>query len=76
MIEDVSCIRFKPQQEVQHKDHIEFIAGRGCYTEVGRSGYGKQGIFLRPECAKVGTYLIVHEVSSTVSKSYQDLSPL
>ena len=63
MIEDVSCIRFKPQQEVQHKDHIEFLAGRGCYTEVGRSGYGKQEIFLRPECAKVGTHLIVHEVS-------------
>ena len=63
MIADVSCIRFKPQQKVQHKDHIEFIAGRGCYTGVGRSGYGKQEIFLRPECAKVGTHLIVHEVS-------------
>ena len=63
MIEDVSCIRFQEQREVQHKDHIEFLAGRGCYSQVGRSGYGKQEIFLRRECAQVGTHLIVHEVS-------------
>ena len=63
MIEDVSCIRFKPQREVQHKDHIEFLAGRGCWSQVGRSGYGKQEIILRQECAKVGTHLILHEVS-------------
>ena len=63
MIEDVSCIRFQQQREVQHKDYIEFLAGRGCYSQVGRSGYGKQEIFLRRECAQVGTHLIVHEVS-------------
>ena len=62
MIEDVSCIRFKSQREVQHKDHIEFLAGQGCYSQVGRSGYGKQEIILRQECAKVGTHLILHEV--------------
>ena len=73
MIEDVSCIRFKPQQEVQHKDHIEFLAGRGCYSQVGRSGYGKQEIFLRKECAKVGIHLILHEVSHTVSTSDREL---
>ena len=59
MIEDVSCIRFKPQQEVQHKDHIEFLAG--------------QEIFLRKECAKVGIHLILHEVSHTVATSDQEL---
>ena len=63
MIEDVSCIRFQPQSEVQHKDHIEFLAGRGCYSQVGRWGYGKQEIYLRQECAQVGTHLILHEVS-------------
>ena len=63
MIEDVSCIRFRPQREVQHKDHIEFIAGRGCYSQIGCSGYGKQEIFLRQECAKAGIHLILHEVS-------------
>ena len=73
MIEDVSCIRFKPQQEVQHKDNIEFLAGRGCYSQVGRSGYGKQEIFLRKECAKVGYHLILHEVSHTVATSDQEL---
>ena len=62
MIEDVSCIRFRPQREVQHKDHIEFFAGRGCYSQIGRTGYGKQEIFLRQECAQVGTHLILHEV--------------
>ena len=72
MIEDVSCIRFKPQQEVQHKDHIEFLAGRGCYSQVGRSGYGKQEIFLRRECAKVGIHLILHEVSYIVATSDQE----
>ena len=72
MIEDVSCIRFQPQQEVQHKDHIEFLAGRGCYSQVGRSGYGKQEIFLRKECAKVGIHLILHEVSHTVATSDQE----
>ena len=36
MIEDVSCIRFQPQSEVRHKDYIEFIAGRGCWSQVGR----------------------------------------
>ena len=64
MIEDVSCIRFKSQHEVQHKDHIEFLTGRGCYSQVGRSGNGKQEIVLRQECAKVGTHLILHEVST------------
>ena len=73
MIEDVSCIRFQPQQEVQHKDHIEFLAGRGCYSQVGRSGYGKQEIFLRRECAKVGIHLILHEVSYTVATSDKEL---
>ena len=34
MIEDVSCIRFKPQSEVNHKDFIEFLAGRGCYSQA------------------------------------------
>ena len=63
MIEDVSCIRFRPQSEVNHHDHIEFISTfRGCYTQVGRSGFGKQGIFLRPECAKGGPHTILHEV--------------
>ena len=61
MIENVSCIRFRPQREVQHYDHIEFVSGRGCYTQIGRSGYGKQEIVLRPECAKVGSHLILHE---------------
>ena len=63
MIEDVSCIRFRPQREVQHKDHIEFIAGRGCFSPIGRSGHGKQEILLRRECAKDGIHLILHEVS-------------
>ena len=62
MIEDVSSIRFKPQSEVNHKDFIEFFAGRGCYSEVGRSGYGIQGIYFRPECAKVGPHLLAHDV--------------
>ena len=70
MIEDVSCIRFQQQREVQHKDHIEFLAGRGCYSQVGRSGYGKQEIFLRKECAQVGTHLIVHEVSQQLYHRY------
>ena len=68
MIEDVSCIRFQQQREVQHKDHIEFLAGQGCYSQVGRSGYGKQEIYLRQECAQVGTHLIVHEVSQRLYK--------
>ena len=62
MIEDVSCIRFRPQQEVHHKDHLEFISGWGCLSEVGRSGYGKQHIYLRRECAQDGPHLILHEV--------------
>ena len=66
MIEDVSCIRFKPQRDVQHKDHIEFLAGRGCYSQVGRWGHGKQEIYLRHECAQVGTHLILHEVSQLI----------
>ena len=70
MIEDVSCIRFQQQREVHHKDHIEFLAGRGCYSQVGRSGYGKQEIFLRRECAQVGTHLIVHEVSQQLYHRY------
>ena len=70
MIEDVSCIRFQQQREVQHKDYIEFLAGRGCYSQVGRSGYGKQEIFLRRECAQVGTHLIVHEVSQQLYRRY------
>ena len=61
MVEDVSCIRFRPQHEVQHQDHLEFISGRGCFSAVGRSG-GKQHIFLRHECARVGPHLILHEV--------------
>ena len=69
MIEDVSCIRFKSQREVQHKDHIEFIAGRGCYSQIGRSGYGRQEIYLRRECAQVGTHLILHEVSINLRPS-------
>ena len=69
MIEDVSCIRFKSQHEVQHKDHIEFLTGRGCYSQVGRSGNGKQEIVLRQECAKVGTHLILHEVSINLRPS-------
>ena len=71
MIEDVSCIRFRPQSEVQHKDHIEFIASRGCYSQVGRSGYGKQEIFLRKECAQVGIHLIVHEVSQRLHRCWR-----
>lgn len=63
MIEEVSCIRFKPQSEVKHDDFIEFLAGRGCYSQVGRVGYGQQEIFFRPECAQVGTRLLTHEVS-------------
>ena len=70
MIEDVSCIRFQPQREVQHKDHIEFLAGRGCWSQVGRSGYGKQEIFLRKECAQVGTHLIVHEVNQRCCRRF------
>ena len=62
MIEDVSCIRFKPQSEVNHKDFIEFLAGRGCYSQIGRSGYGKQEIFFRRECAQVGTHFIAKQV--------------
>ena len=62
MIEDVSCIQFKPQSEVNHKDFIEFLPGRGCYAQVGRSGYGKQEIVLRQECAQVETHLIAHQV--------------
>ena len=71
MIEDVSCIRFQPQSEVQHKDYIEFIASRGCYSQVGRSGHGKQEIFLRQECARVGTHLIVHEVSQRLYRCWR-----
>ena len=62
MIEDISCIRFQPQDEAQHKDYLEFISGRGCFSQVGRSGFGKQQIVLRHECARVGTHLILHEV--------------
>ena len=65
MIEDVSCIRFRPQSEVHHKDHIEFRSGRGCYSQIGCSGYGKQEIVLRRECAQVGTHLILHEVGES-----------
>ena len=68
MVEDVSCIRFRPQQEVQHYDHIVFSSGRGCYTQIGRSGFGKQEIFLRPECAKVGSHLILHEARHSNNK--------
>ena len=70
MIEDVSCIRFQPQSEVQHNDYIEFIASRGCYSQVGRSGHGKQEIFLRQECAQVGIHLIVHEVSQRLYRCW------
>ena len=62
MIEEVSCIRFKPQTEVNHKDFIEFHSGRGCYSPVGRLRHGKQKILLRSECAKEGTHLIAHQV--------------
>ena len=62
MIEEVSCIRFKPQTEVHHKDFIEFVHSRGCYSFVGRSGDGKQEIFLRSECAQAGTHVIAHQV--------------
>ena len=49
---------------IPDKEHIEFIAGRGCYSQVGRSGrFRKQEIFLRPECAQGGNHLILHEVS-------------
>ena len=70
MIEDVSCIRFQPQSEVQHKDHIEFIAGRGCFSEVGRSGVGKQRILLRQECAQNGLHVILHEVSHRLHRCW------
>ena len=71
MIEDVSCIRFQPQSEIHHKDHIEFIAGRGCWSQVGRSGYGKQEIYLRQECARVGTHLILHEVNQRLYRCWR-----
>ena len=71
MIEDVTCIRFQSQQDVQHKDHLEFIAGRGCWSQVGRSGNGKQEIVLRKECAQVGTHLIVHEVSQRLYRCWR-----
>jgi len=40
IIEDVSCIRFQTQSEVNHKDYIEFRYGRGCMSQVGRSVKG------------------------------------
>ena len=67
MIENVSCIRFKPQTEVNHKDFIEFVPGIGCYSQIGRSG-GKQVIFLRTECAQeirvILAQVINHEETS------------
>ena len=71
MVEDVSCIRFRAQREVQHYDHLEFLSGRGCYTQIGRSGNGKQEIFLRPECAQVGTHLILHEARHGLNRNYR-----
>lgn len=46
MIEQVSCIRFQTQTEVNHKDYIEFRSGRGCMSQVGRSG--KETILCSP----------------------------
>ena len=62
MIEDVSCIRFKDQNQVQHRDFIEFrYYANSCYSYVGRVG-GKQAVYFGFNCAQEGIHTIVHEV--------------
>ena len=61
MIENVSCIRFRNQSQVQHKDYIHFTKGfMVCNSNVGRNGTGRQNITLDEDCAK--DYIIIHEV--------------
>ena len=63
MIENGSCIRFKPQTEVNHKDFVEFVPDyRSCSAQVGRSGYGKQAIHLHRKCAEIGIHVILDQV--------------
>ena len=60
IIEDVSCIQFKNQKDVNHTDFIEFVFGDGCWSSVGRDK-GKQKIMIG-DCAELGNYTIIHEV--------------
>ena len=62
MIEDHSCIQFKDQSEVNHRDYIEFVYKYKCWSYVGRQT-GNQTIMLDGQCIQ-HEYMIIHEVNT------------
>lgn len=49
-----TCIKFIPA-EAYHTDYILLIPRSGCYSMVGRQGYGMQEVSLGRGCTDVGT---------------------
>ena len=54
-----SCVKWRPRS-LQDRDYVHILPDEGCYSRVGRMGYGGQVLSLGQGCVSHGT--VVHEL--------------
>lgn len=68
-----TCIHFAPKPEGFAGDYINFFAGRGCYSYVGRLGRGKQQLSIGRGCEYKGTAM--HEMMHAMGFWHEQSRP-
>ena len=57
-IEEKTCVKFQQGQDA-NGNYVEVFKGDGCYSSLGREGWGRQPLSLGKGCIQLG--VIVHE---------------
>ena len=72
-IQDQSCIQFV--QRTTEKDYVQIVSNtRGCHSEIGRTGTGRQAINLeRGLCMSVET--VTHELMHALGFAHEHNRP-
>ncbi|XP_075175906.1 astacin-like metalloendopeptidase [Anomaloglossus baeobatrachus] len=66
-IEDVTCIRFKPQ--TSETDYITFVASTGCWSSIGHIGEAQYISLEKPGCIWSG--IVTHEVLHALGLNHE-----
>lgn len=62
--EDNTCLTFKRYFSLPKTNSLEFILGRGCYSNIGKYSYGPQQISIGYGCTSLGT--VTHEIGHSL----------
>lgn len=68
-----TCILFAPKPSGYKGDYIEFFSDRGCYSQLGRMGWGKQQISIGRGCEQKGT--VMHEMMHAMGFWHEQMRP-